>query len=71
MLRTQGVPDDEREQWIESQREFMEDAPEFPPLEVLLEVFGDVVSEMRSTPEGFMGRTMVLEADEWIRRLSR
>lgn len=64
MLRDQGYPDDLREQVIAERENQLADRPDLPPVEVLLEVLGDVVSEMRSTEDGFRGRALLLQADD-------
>ena len=64
MLRDQGYPDDLREQIITERERQLVDRPDLPPVEVLLEVLGDVVSEMRSTEDGFRGRALLLHADD-------
>lgn len=59
-----GIPPDIRRQILDQRREALEDRPDLPPLEVLTRVLGDVVTEMRSTPDGFRGKALLLEAED-------
>lgn len=64
VLRDQGFDDDLREQIVDRREAQIADRPSPPPLEVLLERLGDVVSEMQATDDGFRGRTLLLDAED-------
>lgn len=61
-IRDMDLPEEVRDEWLADMREQMEaeDQPTPPSMDVLLKYLGDLVTEMRSTPDGFRGRALLL-----------
>jgi hypothetical protein len=55
-----GLDEQEKEDYLKDERERIAKKPPLPPIETLLSHLGDVASDLRSTPEGFRGRALML-----------
>lgn len=65
-IRNGPYPDDVKDQIIEQMRAAHENQEEVPPppMDVIAKYMGNVVSELRSTPDGFRGRAIMLRPTE-------
>jgi hypothetical protein len=56
-----GLSDEDKEEYLKTVREAKKDAPPLPPMDAVVSHFGDTVAELRPTPDGFRGRTLMLK----------
>jgi hypothetical protein len=60
-LEKWGLDDEQKEEYLKSIRDAKKEQAPLPPMESVIGHFGDTVAELRATPDGFRGRTLMLK----------